>query len=101
MIEGCHEETRLCRRPDPGGEWRTGLEEWNGLFTRHCLKISLEKTEVLHIGHQRGELDIDLERKKLTAVAALMHLPKVFIKRSHSALALGQYGVIRLCLKPR
>ena len=25
-----------------------------------------------------------------------MHLPKVFTKRSHSALALGQYGVIRL-----
>ena len=22
--EGCHEETRLCRRPDPGGEWQTG-----------------------------------------------------------------------------
>ena len=24
MIEGCHEETRLCGRPVPGGEWRTG-----------------------------------------------------------------------------
>ena len=22
--EGCHEETPLCRRPDPGGEWQTG-----------------------------------------------------------------------------
>ena len=29
------------------------LDEWNGLFTRHGLKINLEKTEVLHIGHQR------------------------------------------------
>ena len=26
-------------------------EEWNGLFSRHGLKINLEKTEVLHIGH--------------------------------------------------
>ena len=26
--------------------------EWNGLFSRHGLDISLEKTEVLHIGHQ-------------------------------------------------
>ena len=42
------------------------LEEWNGLFTRHALKINLEKTEVLHIGHPREELDIELEGKKLT-----------------------------------
>ena len=33
------------------------LEEWNGLFTRHALKRSLEKTEVLHIVHHREELD--------------------------------------------
>ena len=42
------------------------LEEWNGLFTRHELKINLEKTEVMHIGHQREELDIELEGKKVT-----------------------------------
>ena len=30
------------------------------------LKINLENTEVLHIGHQREELDIELEGKKLT-----------------------------------
>ena len=41
------------------------LEEWNGLFTRHGLKINLEKTAVLHIGHQREELEIELEGKKL------------------------------------
>ena len=33
------------------------LEEWNGLFTRHGLQLSLEKTEVLQIGHQREELE--------------------------------------------
>ncbi len=39
-------------------ELQQTLEEWNGLFTRHGLKINLEKTEVLHIGHQREELVI-------------------------------------------
>ena len=36
------------------------------MFTRHGLKINPEKTEVMHIGHQREELDIELEEKKLT-----------------------------------
>ena len=31
------------------------LDEWIGLFTRHGPKINLEKTEVLHIGHQMEE----------------------------------------------
>ena len=47
-------------------ELQETLEEWNGLFTRHGLKLSLEKTEVLHIGRQREELDIQQEGKKLT-----------------------------------
>ena len=37
-------------------ELHESLEEWNGLSTR----------QVLHIGHQREELDIELEGKKLT-----------------------------------
>ena len=47
-------------------EVQESLEEWNGLFTRYGLKINLEKTGVLHIGHQREELDIELEGRKLT-----------------------------------
>ena len=47
-------------------ELQETLEEWNGLFTRQGLKINVEKTEVLHMGHQREELDIELEGKKLT-----------------------------------
>ena len=39
--------------------------EWNGLFIKHGLKLNLEKIEVLHIGHQREELDIELEGKIL------------------------------------
>ena len=47
-------------------ELQETLEEWNGLFTRHGLKINVEKTEVLHICHQSEALDIELEGKKLT-----------------------------------
>ena len=36
-------------------ELQETLEEWNGLFTKHGLKINLEKTEVLQIGHQRED----------------------------------------------
>ena len=46
-------------------ELQETLEEWNGLFIRHGLKISIDKTEVLHMGHQREELVIELEGKKL------------------------------------
>ena len=54
------------------------LEEWNGLFTRHGLKLNLEKTEVLHIGHQREELDIELEGKKLTQWYSFVYLGGTF-----------------------
>ena len=47
-------------------ELQETMEEWNGLFTKHGLKLNLEKTEVLHIAHQREELDIEVEGKKLT-----------------------------------
>ena len=54
------------------------LEEWNGLFTRHELKLNQDKTEVLHIGHQREELDIELdielEGKKLTQGDSFVYL---------------------------
>ena len=51
-------------------ELQETLEEWNGLFTRHGLKINLEKTEVMHIGHQREEL----EGKKLTQWDSFVYL---------------------------
>ena len=46
-------------------ELQETMEEWNGLFIKHWLKVNLEKTEVLHICHQREELDIELEGKIL------------------------------------
>ena len=50
------------------------LDEWNGLFTRHGLNINVEKTEVLRIGHQREELDIELEGMKLTQGDSFVYL---------------------------
>ena len=38
------------------------------------LKLNLEKTEVLHIGHQREELDIELEGKKLNKRDSFVYL---------------------------
>ena len=56
-------------------ELQETMEEWNGLFTRHGLKLDLEKTEVvLHIGYQREELDIELEGNKLTQRDSFMYL---------------------------
>ena len=50
------------------------LEEWNWLFSRHWLNINVEKTEVLHIGHQREELVTELEGKKLTPGDSIVYL---------------------------
>ena len=50
------------------------MEQWNGLFTKHGLKLNLEKTEVLHIAHQREELNIELEGKKLTQRDSFVYL---------------------------
>ena len=55
-------------------ELQDTLDEWNGLSTVHRLNVNLEKTEVLHIGHQREELDIELEGKKLTQGDSFVYL---------------------------
>ena len=55
-------------------ELQETMEEWNGLFIKHGLKINLEKTEVLHIGHQREELDIALQGKTLTQGDSFVYL---------------------------
>ena len=55
-------------------ELQETMEEWNELFTRHGLPLNLEKTEVLHLGHRREELDIELEGKKLTQEDSVVYL---------------------------
>ena len=55
-------------------ELQETMEEWNGLFTKHGLKLNLEKTEVLHTGHQKVELVIELEGKILTQRDSFVYL---------------------------
>ena len=55
-------------------ELQETMEEWNGLFIKHGLKLNLEKTEVLHIGHQREGLDIELEGKILNQRDSFVYL---------------------------
>ena len=40
-------------------------KELNGVFEKHGLGMSLEKTEVVWVGHQREELNIRLDGKKI------------------------------------
>ena len=54
-------------------ELQESLEEWNGLFTRHGLKIKQEDGSA-HIGHHREELDTELEGKKLTQGDSFVYL---------------------------
>ena len=35
-------------------ELQETMEEWNGLFIKHGLKLNLQKTEVLHIGRGKS-----------------------------------------------
>ena len=55
-------------------ELQETMEEWNGLFIKHGLKLNLENTEVLHIGQQREELDIELEGKILNQRDSFVYL---------------------------
>ena len=56
-------------------ELQETMEEWNnGLFIKHGLKLNPEKTEMLHIGRQREELDIELEGKKLNQRDSFVYL---------------------------
>ena len=91
MVEGTHEKTTarvvvaegaskllyaddLALVANDKQELLERMEEWNGLFIKHGLKLNLEKTEVLHIGHQREELDIELEGKKLNQRDSFVYL---------------------------
>ena len=55
-------------------ELQETMEEWNGLFIKHGLKLNLEKMEVLQIGHQREELDFELEGKILNQRDSFVYL---------------------------
>ena len=74
--EGCHEETPLYRQPGPGGEWQIEATGDIGGVERAVYQTRAEDKprEVLHIVHQREELDIELEGKKLTQGDGFVYL---------------------------
>ena len=61
-------ETIVCRRPGSGSSGGANhqehLIEWKDTFRRLGLIVSLEKTEVMFVGHKRKALEIHLDGKK-------------------------------------
>ena len=60
------------------------LEEWKGVFEKHGLRMSLEKTEVMWAGHQREELNIRLDGKEIKQVDGSVYLGGMFMGDRHS-----------------
>ena len=60
------------------------LEEWKGVFEKHGLRMSLEKTEVMWVGHQREELNIRLDGKEIKQVDGFEYLGGMVTKDGHS-----------------
>ena len=50
------------------------LEKWKGVFEKHGLRMSLEKTEVMWVGHQRKELNIRLDGMEIMQVDGFVYL---------------------------
>ena len=61
------------------------LEEWKGVFEKHGLRMSLEKTEVMWVGHQREELNIRLDGKEIKQVDGFVYLGGMVTEDGHSA----------------
>ena len=61
------------------------LVEWKGVFEKHGLRMNLEKTEVMWVGHQREELNIRLEGKEIKQVDGFVYLGGMVTEDGHSA----------------
>ena len=60
------------------------LEEWKGVFEKHGLRLRLEKTEVMWVGHQRDELNIRLGVKEIKQVDGFVYLGGMVTEDGHS-----------------
>ena len=61
------------------------LEEWKGVFKKHGLRMSLEKTEVMWVGHQREDLNIRLDGKEIKQVYGVVYLGEMVMEDGQSA----------------
>ena len=60
------------------------LDEWKGVFERHGLRLSLEKTEVMWVGNQTEELNIRLDGKEIKQVDGFVYLGGMVTEDGHS-----------------
>ena len=60
------------------------LDEWKGVFKKHGLRMSLEKTEVMWVGHQKEELNIRLDGKEIKQVDGFVYLGGMVTEDGHS-----------------
>ena len=56
-----------------------------GVFEKHGLRMSLENTEVVWVGHQREELNIRLDGKEIKQVDGFVYLGGMVMEDGHSA----------------
>ena len=64
----------LAAVADSEADLQERLVDWKEIFSRHRLKVSLEKTEVLCVGQQKKDLDIRLDGKKLNLRDSFVYL---------------------------
>ena len=74
----------LATIADSKQELQEVLEEWKEVFEKHLLRMSLEKTEVMWIGHQREELNIRLDGKEIKQVDGFVYLGGMVTEDGHS-----------------
>ena len=60
------------------------LDDWKGVFKKHEMRMSLEKTEVMWVGNQREELNIRLGGKEITQVDGFVYLGGMVTEDGHS-----------------
>ena len=60
------------------------LEEWKGVFEKHGLRMSLEKTELMWVEHRRDELNIKLDGKEIKQVGGFVYLGGMVKEDGHS-----------------
>ena len=60
------------------------LEEWKGVFKKHGLRMTQEKTELMWVGHQREELNIRLGGTEIKQVDGFVYIGGMIMEDGHS-----------------
>ena len=71
-------------KADNKQELQEVLAEWKGVFKKHGLKMSREKTEVMWVGQQTEDLNISLDGKEINQVGGFVYLGGMIKEDGHS-----------------